>query len=34
MIRELAQSDGVTELTLESTKTESSGTTIYQKLEY
>ena len=34
MIRELAQSDGVTELTLESTKTESSAIIVYQKLEH
>jgi len=34
MIRELMQIDGVTELTLESTKTESSAIIAYQKPEY
>jgi hypothetical protein len=34
MIRELAQSDGMTDLTTESTKTESSAIIVYQKLEH
>ncbi len=34
MIRELGQSDGVAELTVESTKTESSAINVYNKLEH
>jgi hypothetical protein len=34
MIRDLAQSDGVTELTTESTKTESPAIIAYQKPDY
>jgi hypothetical protein len=33
MIRELVQSDGVAELTVQSTKTESSAINIYNKPE-